>query len=73
MNPLTYIPEQVRFVMYLAYGVGFPIVMYLKARGIIGQDEIDLFTAIGAFLGATAASNMSSTKPATPINEGENL
>ena len=63
MNPLTRIPDSVRFAMYLVYGIGWPVMQYLKTRGIIGQDEVDLFNAIGVFVGATAASNMG-TKPA---------
>jgi hypothetical protein len=61
VNPLTYIPQQVRFVLYLAYAIGLPVMAYLVREGIVGPSEMELFSSLGVVLGATAASNMSST------------
>jgi hypothetical protein len=63
VNPLTRIPDSVRFALYLTYGIGYPVTLYLKAKGYIGAEEMDMFNGIGAFLGATAASNMSPRLP----------
>ena len=58
MNPLTRIPDPVRFWLYIIWGVGYPVMLYLKTEGYVGESEMDLFNGVGAFLGATAASNM---------------
>lgn len=58
MNPLTRIPDSVRFVLYLIYGIGSPVMAYLLAEGYVGENELVLWGSIGTFLGATAASNM---------------
>lgn len=59
MNPLTRIPDSVRFILYLTWAVGTPVVYYLIAEEYIGKNELDLWNGIGIALGATAASNMS--------------
>ena len=64
-NPLTDIlTPQIRGILYLVYGVGSIVMTYLGAKGVVGADEMALWTGLGVFFGVTAASNV---KPSTPV------
>ena len=58
MNPLARIPEPVRLVAYLVYAALGPILLWAKARGWVGQEEVDLWVGLGTALGLTAAANV---------------
>lgn len=60
MNPLARIPEPIRLVAYLVYAALGPILLWAKARGWAGQEEVDLWVGLGTALGLTAASNITS-------------
>ena len=57
MNPFQHIPEKVRFALYTLYALGAPVLIYLNALGITGEDEFTLYLGVGTALGITAASN----------------
>ena len=48
-----------RFVGYVLYAVGAPVLIYTKAKGWTGDDEYNLYLALGAAFGITAAANVS--------------
>ena len=86
MNPLARIPEPVRLVAYLVYAALGPILLWAKARGWVGQEEVDLWVGLGTALGLTAASNITSqvtiateppatvtVEPANPIVSSEGV
>ena len=57
-NPLTLIPPRLRQAIYLAYLIGGIGVTYAAAKGYAGEAEIAAWSAFGALIGATAASNV---------------
>lgn len=58
INPLTLIPAKLRVALYLVYATAGPVLLYTKAQGWTGQNEIDLWVGLGVALGLTAASNI---------------
>lgn len=50
--------QQVRFVLYIAYAVGGPVLKYTEAKGWTGAPEYDLWLGIGTAVGVTAAANV---------------
>lgn len=50
---------RVRFVGYVLYAIGAPVLIYTEAKGWTGQDEYRLYLGLGAALGVTAAANVS--------------
>lgn len=58
MNPLTKIPAKYRLIAYYGFGFGSLVVIYLSAKGIVGVDEITLWTGVGALFSLTASSNI---------------
>lgn len=59
-NPLAVIPPKARILGYFVYGVGSIVATYLAARGIIGADEMALWSGLGVLFGFTALSNVPS-------------
>lgn len=57
MNPFEAIPPKVRAALYLVYGIGSLVATYLAGKGVIGTDELTLWSGLGVLLGLTAASN----------------
>lgn len=62
MNPFQRIPEKVRFVIYVLYVIAGPVLIYLNAKGITGEEEYTLYIGVGVALGITAASNTNIAK-----------
>ena len=59
------IPRSVRLVLYLVTSIGSLLVTYLAARGLVGPDEIGLWTGFTALIAAMAGFNISpGDKPA---------
>ena len=50
---------RVRFVGYVLYAVGAPVLIYTESKGWTGQDEYRLYLGLGAAFGITAAANVS--------------
>lgn len=50
---------RLRFVGYVLYALGAPVLAYTKAKGWTGDDEFNLYLALGAAFGITAAANVS--------------
>lgn len=48
-----------RFVGYVLYALGAPVLVYTEAKGWTGQDEYRLYLGLGAAFGITAAANVS--------------
>lgn len=52
------LPPKVRLALYVATGLLTPVVVYLQAKGIIGQLEVALWSAEVLFMSALAAFNV---------------
>lgn len=63
MNPLAAIPRPLRLGLYLVYAVAGPLLLWTKARGWTGQDEVVLWVGLGTALGLTAAANITPPDP----------
>lgn len=57
MNPLQNIPTRARVVLYVAYALLGPVLIYTAAKGWTGESEYALYVGIGTALGLTAAAN----------------
>lgn len=51
------LPPAVRQALYILVTVGTPVVVYLFAKGTIGQLEVNLWTGIVSAVGLLAAFN----------------
>ena len=60
------IPEKVRLVVYLAYAVLGPVLIYTEARGWTGAAEYALYVGVGTAVGLTAASNLTPSVHVAP-------
>lgn len=69
MNVFRLIPPKLRLVVYLGFGVLGLVAVYASKKGIIGDDELELLSAIGTFLGLTAAANVELNPELTELDE----
>lgn len=53
------LPSKVRFAIYVFNGIGSIAVVYLTAKGLIGDPEVAAWTALSAFTSTMAALNVS--------------
>lgn len=63
MNPLSKIPAQWRAVLYIAYAVVGPLLVYTSTKGWTGEAEYALWVGLGAVFGLTAAANVGKRPP----------
>lgn len=59
LNP----PKNVRAILYVLTLIGTPVVIYLKAKGVIGDLELTLWGAEVTAVNAMAALNTSNAEP----------
>lgn len=52
-------PYKLRAALYIVTAVGMPIMMYLLAKGLIGEQEMTLWSGLVTVVGALAALNVS--------------
>lgn len=52
------LPSKVRFALYIFTSVGSLVVTYFAATGVIGSNEVALWTAFSAFVAALAGLNV---------------
>lgn len=55
------LPSRVRFAIYIFNGLGSIVVVYLAAKGIIGDAETVAFGAFNVFTSGLAALNVEKT------------
>lgn len=51
------LPANVRAIIYVILAVGSPIVLYLQVTNVIGENEVNLWLALSAAVGALAKFN----------------
>lgn len=56
------LPPRLRVALYLLTMFGTPVVVYLRARGVIGDTELTLWSAEVAVASAVAAFNVPPVK-----------
>ncbi len=52
------IPAKLRLAIYVAFGLGNLISVYLLKKAYIGVDEVALYNAVGAFIYGLAGINV---------------
>lgn len=57
-NPLTLLPALWRTVLYVAYALLGPVLIYTASRGWTGEAEYALYVGVGTAFGLVAASNV---------------
>jgi hypothetical protein len=57
MNPLTVLPAAARRWLYLVYAVLGPVLLWTRANGWTGANELELWAGLGTALGLVAAAN----------------
>ena len=63
--PTINIPSWLRFTLYATTAIGTPVMVYLKARGIVGELEMNLFYAESSVVATMAA--IKTTKEERPV------
>ncbi len=71
MNPLVSIPAKYRAWLYAAFSVATVVMTYLGAKGLVGGEEMALFTGVSVLFGATALSNVAKKPPADYFDDGD--
>ncbi len=57
-NPLSMLPALWRTVLYVAYALLGPVLIYTASKGWTGESEYALYVGVGVALGLVAASNV---------------
>jgi len=53
------LPPKIRLTLYIGFGIGNLVSVYLLKKAYIGVDEVALYNAIGTFVYALAGINVS--------------
>lgn len=54
MNVLLSIPKKYAKAAYTLYAIGCLVMTYLSAKGLVGADEVALWSGLGVLFGFTA-------------------